>query len=585
MFLLQFFRKIYSSPKRTLFYGTVLFIMLLGIFIRTYHFSDWLHFETDQVDDYYAVAPAIEKGFEYMPLVGPKAGGTDIRLGPVFYFFEFISASLIGNTPAGHASATLFFALFSLPLFFITARLYFNKLIALFLTGIFSTSIFFAMYARFSWNPNLLPFFTLLILLSLTKAVSEKNTNKQMWWFSLFTLTLAITMQLHISALIVMPLCTGVFLIWKRPHFNCKVWIVATLSFLFAFSPIIIYETKTHGENFRALANETKSHPSSTLADKQTKLIQTIRTHAGEYMLILTGYDSINGYRPTGSSFGISCASCSKEAPYRTIGYLFLIISIIFLIQGIVQSTDKRKRDFLIFLFLWLSISFLFFFFILLSGKYLYPRFFLLISPLPLFFFGLILDAINPKKDVFRFYIAIVLTLFIIVINMRAVFMMFESNGTAFSSRTTLVDTEDVFPDTNRIILKQQQKIVDVIATKANSSHRQVYLKSESEYEPSLWLLLNKQQVNFQSVITNADPIYSQGLYVFVFRTASPLAKDMQLYKQRFTLDEEISFGTLTLQFLNPKQEFLTTSSSQMNQQIQPSFKTANTIYRFKDIR
>jgi hypothetical protein len=545
-----------------------------------------LHFETDQVDDYYAVAPALENGLGNLPLVGPKAAGTDLRLGPVFYFFEFISASIIGNTPTGHASATLFFALLSLPLFFITARLYFNKLITLFLTGIFSTSIFLTLYSRFSWNPNLLPFFTLLILFTLTKSVSEKNIHKQTWWFTAFAVALAITMQLHVSALITMPLCAGGFLLWKRPRLTRTTWILATLSFLMFFSPTIIYETKTNGQTFRSLTTKTESKTPSTLEEKKTKFIQTLRTHAGEYLLILTGYDSVNAYRSSAASFGISCSSCSKEAPYRIIGYIFFVLSLTLLAQGIAQTIDKRKKDFLVFIFLWFIISFVFFFFIMLSGKYLYPRFFLLVSPLPFFFFGLILNAINPKKDVFRFYIAIMLTLFIIIINTRAVLNTFENNSTAFSAQDTVVDTEDIFPNTNRITLKQQQKIVDAIVAKAQSSHKQVYLKSESEYEPSLWLLLNQQHIDFQDIITSDDPLYKQGMYAFIFRTASPLTKDMKSYTQRFTVDEEVSFGTLTLQFLNPKPEFITNTPQQTTQITQPPLQSSDDIiYRFKDIR
>lgn len=547
-----------ASPKKTAFYTMLFLVLLAGIFFRTYHFSDWLHFETDQVDDYFAVSPAIEEGLGKLPLVGPKAAGTDLRLGPVFYTFEFISAKIFGNTPAGHAGATLFFSLLSLPLFYVTARLFFSRLNSLFLMGIFATSVFLILYARFSWNPNILPFFLLLIIFTLAKGVSQTIPRRQMLWFSSAVAAMAIAMQLHISALLVVPAFSIGFLLWKRPRFSARVWLMALAVFGILFIPTLLYEIASHGQTAGALTSKIGVPAEADDAQIATKMIQNVRYHSGNYFLILTGHDSVNANRPNGSSLGISCLSCVAEAPYRIAGYAFFVLSILLLCLFIFKEKNEEKKGFLVLILLWFIFSFLFLFSIMISGKYLYPRFFLLVAPIPIFFFGFFLHSISPEKNILRFCIAFTLTTLVIFMNLKMTLEIFSQTRQVTRSETIRVGKEDIFPDTSRITLEQQEKVADFIAEKAQEKNLPVYLKSESEYEPSLWMLLQKNGVAFSGPTLSTDAVYEQGLYFFVFRSASPLTKEMKLYMEKFSVSEEMPFGTLTLRILDPKPEYIT---------------------------
>jgi hypothetical protein len=137
----------------------VLSLIFLGIFLRTFHFSKWLHFEIDQSYDYLMVSPAVEKGIGNLPLLGPTAGGgRALRLGPAFYYMEYLSAKVFGNNPTGHAMLVLILSIFSLPIFYLFSRRYFSKNISIGLLAIFSTSVYMVLYSRFSWSPNVLPF-------------------------------------------------------------------------------------------------------------------------------------------------------------------------------------------------------------------------------------------------------------------------------------------------------------------------------------------------------------------------------------------------------------------------------------------
>ena len=90
-------------------------IIAIGIFFRTYHFSDWLLFEIDQSYDTRIVSRAVENGIEHLPLLGPTAGGgRALRLGPAFYYMEYASALVFGDTPTGHAMLVLILSILSI---------------------------------------------------------------------------------------------------------------------------------------------------------------------------------------------------------------------------------------------------------------------------------------------------------------------------------------------------------------------------------------------------------------------------------------------------------------------------------------
>ena len=138
-------------------------IILLGIFLRTYHFHDWLRFNADQSRDAGVVSDFVE-GKSGLPLLGPKAGGTEFKLGGAFYYLQITSAKIFGDAPDKMAYPDLLASILAIPLLFLFLKRAFNENIALVLTGVLSVSIFAIKYARFAWNPNSAPFYCLLFL-------------------------------------------------------------------------------------------------------------------------------------------------------------------------------------------------------------------------------------------------------------------------------------------------------------------------------------------------------------------------------------------------------------------------------------
>jgi len=271
------------------FVGAILIaILAVGIFLRAYNFSDWQHFELDQSRDAKVIDLAVENGAGDLPLLGPKAAGSFLRLGPIFYYFGYVSAKVFGNTPSGIAVISLIFSCLTLPLFYLFVRRFFSKKIGLMLLGVFAVSIFLVLYSRFSWNPNNLPFFTLATLYGLLRA-TDLDEKRKGWWLVGSFVALAVAMQLHFVAFLGFPVIVGAYLFLKRPSINWKYWLAAAICFVFLYTPVIINDFKTGGENvaeFEKVFIKKSTKDDHTLIEKAIRGVDEI---SAGYVLLLSG--------------------------------------------------------------------------------------------------------------------------------------------------------------------------------------------------------------------------------------------------------------------------------------------------------
>lgn len=245
-------QKIKKIPR---YFWILLMIILVGIFFRAYHYNDWLQFRTDEYRDALLVSHAVEGGPGFLPLVGPRAGGTQLHIGPIFYYFQYISGVIFQSTsPVSYAFPDLLFSVLSIPLFFIFLRFYFSPRISLALTAMLATCFMAIEHGRFAWNPNSTPFFTILFLYALLKVylIENSKTNKFIW-FLILGISFSIATQLHFSVFLGLPIIAFLFVLleWKRSKEiltwkNCLVFFVPIV---ILYLPYIINEVVTHGYN------------------------------------------------------------------------------------------------------------------------------------------------------------------------------------------------------------------------------------------------------------------------------------------------------------------------------------------------
>lgn len=564
---MRFIRSNFEKAKKNKLSLTIfLIIFLIGIFLRTYHFSSWLHFEIDQTYDINIVSLAVENGPGSLPLLGPTAGGgRSLRLGPAFYYMEYLSASFFGNTPAGHASQILIFSILALPLFYIFCRRYFSLNISLALLAIFSFSSYIVLYSRFSWSPNILPFLILVSFYALLRCVSKKEKERELW-FLLTALFISITSQIHFNAFFIVPSVTFFFLVIKRPRFNWKIWLAAAGVILAVYSPVIISDIKTGGQNLNyfleRLPFRSNENPSQE-EDKKPweKMVQNIRYNTGNYFLIISGVDNINGSHLTNSSWGLLCKSCQKKLAITLLSFALFAASFFILFFNLKTERDQERKNFLILIFLWIILSFVCFFLVLYDGLYIYPRFFLAITPLSIFFFGLILEKTYYPQKILTLFVLIPILAILSYSNLSRIKDSFSQLAQARSEKVE-AQTEDIFPDNTRVTLEQQLSIVDYIESKYKENGYPVYINTIHEYEPVYWYYLKKRSIDYYDAFAS-DGAYEQGNYFYIdqeYLINKKKAKEKELDNllAAYDLDEKKNFGILTVFYLKPKPEIIT---------------------------
>jgi len=527
--------------------GILVFIIVIGIFLRTYHFSSWLHFEIDQAYDFNLVSPAIENGISNLPLLGTNVGGGLLRLGPSFYYMEYVSAMIFGNTPTGHAMSVLILSILSLPLFYFFCKKYFSAIESLGLLTIFSVSLFSVLYSRFSWSPNVLPFLILLSFYALLRSVSSKEKHPA-HWFLVSVATVTITSQIHLNSLFVIPAVAVIFIAIKRPRFNWKVWLSALAIIFILYSPAILNDIKTNGQNIKYFKTKLLRTGTRTAPIGET-ITQDFMYNAYEYLFINTSNDQINGIKL--NNYGLTCDSCKENVSIKIFSIIIFLLALLILAVNIFKEKDKERKNFLILAGLWFLVSF-FLFYTIAKGYRMYPRFFLIVSPLAIIFYGFILKYIRPEQNKKRLTLFVLVIFVFMILNVQKIIPIFNQLKSVPSNSNQDTTADDIFPNTNRITLKEQELLADYIEAKYKENNYPVYVKIQSEYEPSIWVLLEQRGIHYYDELNN-ESLFTEGNYFNIkFATAG---SDIG---SKFSLLEAKNFGTLTAYYINPLPQFAT---------------------------
>jgi 4-amino-4-deoxy-L-arabinose transferase-like glycosyltransferase len=334
---------IISAKQKYLIFALSM-ILLVGIFVRTYHFSDWLRFNADQARDAIVVHDAAT-GNGPIPLLGPKAGGTTFKLGPAFYYMQLVSVKIFGYEAQKYAYPDLLFSVLTILMIYIfIARLFGNK-IALAAAAVCSVSFFMVRYGRFAWNPNSTSFFVLLFLLS-AQAIGENRTRKIIWTI-LMGISLGIGVQLHTFLLLVLPVIAIAFfayLFWSK-NFSWKNFLIVLLAAIFLNVPQIISEFQTGFANVQAFNGgvETKTASSYSIVERMG---MDLKCHATSNAYILSSRGETDECNQFYLENTLNVKKSSQFSAWEIFFARFSIaLSIIFSIGGYLLLTMFAYRE------------------------------------------------------------------------------------------------------------------------------------------------------------------------------------------------------------------------------------------------
>jgi 4-amino-4-deoxy-L-arabinose transferase-like glycosyltransferase len=493
------FKKIFYNKYLFL----ILIIILVGTFLRTYHYSDNFFFEFDQARDWNNALKAYENGPDELPLIGPRAGGTLFRLGPIYVYFQYLSMLLFGKAPYVIGYFDLIFSILSIPLFYFLLREYFAKNISVILIALYAFSLFSIEYSRFAWNPNSIPFFSLSIGLSLLKLSKEKNHKWRWIYVILLSFALGVIVQLHTLTMIVFPILIIIYLLWTRTRLFWKE-ILATISIIiFLLSPIIINDTLNNYTNitsfFQALKQKEDSQSDIT-PDK--KIVKGFYEISKNYLMILTSHEFITkmilSQKSPNAAEMIKANLKNIEGKTNFLLFsIFLIIYCIILFHWILliylsKNTDVDKINFLKLMLIWQVIVLIPF--IVLSYN-TDTRHYLMAIFLPFVALGYLMNYLIKKGQIYKIMVAAFIVI-LIVINLWGVKKWLTLLENYKKDINYSNYKEFVLESYYKVTLNQIESVSKYLKSEYDKNNREMRLISRVEYQrPIIYYLQNELKV------------------------------------------------------------------------------------------
>ncbi len=509
-------------------------VAVLAVFLRVWHFSDWLFFKMDQSRDALLVKLAFENGPGWLPLLGPKAGGTHLNLGPVFYYFQYFAAVLFQSVrPAVLAFPDLLFSILSIPLAYFFLKKYFSRDWSLVLAGLYAVCFLGTEYSRFAWNPNSLVFFNLLYFYALLNVFDERVKYRTRWIIAA-GLSFAVSTQLHFLSFATLPVITVAFVLFNRKELKKYLsWGNAAIFvgvILLVYAPVFLNEALTHGKNTAAFFEAVKQKPSHHSLWQNVR--RDVRYWGQNWFLILTSWISKKG--------------SLKPAVIAWLG--IMLPGLLLAIKNFRGEKSGLKKKFLLITILWFFAYFLIYIPIAYQIR---PRFFLPLLALPFIFFGYIAVYFWVKSSKI-WKAGVVLALMIIFLgNLAGTSAWFKEMKSAqkrgvYPKRTIILKARD------GITLWHLENAAEFI--RKDCSFSTVYYATNPEYKYPVRYLLGLEKISGVS-LKNYDPKKEGCFYAFGL-TRSKKGVDAGIEKNFDVLNQE-KIGALSVYKLEPKEEFL----------------------------
>lgn len=223
----------------------LLMILMLGAFLRFYKIREYMTFLGDEGRDMLVVKRMIVD--HKFTLLGPITSVGSMYMGPVYYYFMAPFLWLWNFDPVGPSIMVAIISIFTIALMYKLGAEFFDRWVGLLSAFIYAISRLTVIYGRSSWNPNIVPFFALLIIYCLLKTIVKK----QYQWLILAGFSLGILIQLHYVTLMFIPIIIcSLFLI--RFRIPAKFYFRSILGFIVSYSPFLLFEIRHNFVNLQS---------------------------------------------------------------------------------------------------------------------------------------------------------------------------------------------------------------------------------------------------------------------------------------------------------------------------------------------
>ncbi|MBI3385785.1 glycosyltransferase family 39 protein [Candidatus Gottesmanbacteria bacterium] len=220
--------------------GILLAILILGSYLRLYKISEYMTFLGDEGRDMLVVEHMIVD--HKFTLLGPTASVGGFFMGPIYYYFMLPFLWLWRLDPSGPAVMVALFGIATIYLVYRTGKDFFNMWVGLIAASLYAVSPLVIAYSRSSWNPNPVPFFSILLMYLLWHAALGKKISTYVW----IGVVLGIGLQLHyLFSFLFVATAVWIFF-FAKPTPMIKAIAATFIGFVIGYSPFLLFEVR-HG--------------------------------------------------------------------------------------------------------------------------------------------------------------------------------------------------------------------------------------------------------------------------------------------------------------------------------------------------
>jgi 4-amino-4-deoxy-L-arabinose transferase-like glycosyltransferase len=233
-----------TSLKRWEITALVL-VLLAAAFCRLYRISEYMTFLGDEGRDVLVMRDIVLG--RHFPLIGPGTSVGSMYLGPLYYYLVAPSLLLAGFSPVGPAVEVALIGVATVFLVWWIGRQWLGPTIAVIISLLYALSPPVIIYSRSSWNPNVMPFFALLVIYGIWQVWRYRHWR----WLIISAIAFAFVLNSHYLGLLLVP-TIGLF--WLlTPKKSTKISVLSLLVLLLLLSPLLFFDMRHGWTNLTAM--------------------------------------------------------------------------------------------------------------------------------------------------------------------------------------------------------------------------------------------------------------------------------------------------------------------------------------------
>lgn len=387
-------------------------ILCLGAYLRLYKISNYMTFLGDEGRDVLIVKQMIVDG--KFTLLGPTASVGGFFMGPIYYYFMAPFLYLWKLNPVGPAVMVALFGIATIFLVWKMGQELISKRVALIAALLYAVSPLVISYSRSSWNPNIVPFFSLLMMYFLWRVI-RRDEWKKLFWVGVCA---GIGIQLHYTFLFLFGVVGVLMLIYGRSLKKVRYMLLGVLGFVIGFSPFLAFELRHGFMNTRAILDFVfRGKDTGFAVLKFWSNIKSVYYRLFSRLVLRIPDQGV-----------LDMFSALKRSLWSNVSWLVGIgAGITMTYQWIVAWKQRKGKDLqaMVLLASWLVIPLIMFG---LYKKSIYDYYFGIFFPLPFFLTALCIDQVMQMKKI-GMVIGIVIVTSLAVWNWQGRPFVYEPNN------------------------------------------------------------------------------------------------------------------------------------------------------------